>query len=222
MIEFATTDGRTGQGYLAVPKSGAGAGVLLLHSWWGFQPVVQDFADELADAGFVIFAPDLWDGRTAATRAEAEALVRNPDFDRLKAVAEGSVDFLSGRPEVTPTGAKLAAVGFSMGASWALRLAQEHPQRFSRVCLFYDEIGVATPDTVRLQTHFGDEDEFAPVADLRAWGEALAAAGRGDDLYLYPGAGHWFMDTDKPEHDRPDAAALAKERLLTFLMAPDC
>jgi len=37
--------------YLAVPDSGSGPGVLVLHAWWGLTPVFTDVCDRLAAAG---------------------------------------------------------------------------------------------------------------------------------------------------------------------------
>jgi dienelactone hydrolase len=47
--------------YLSLPKSGAGAGVLVLHAWWGLNDTFRRFCDRLAGEGFVALAPDLYD-----------------------------------------------------------------------------------------------------------------------------------------------------------------
>ena len=36
-------------------------------------------------------------------------------------------------------------------------------------------------------------------------------------FYVYPGAGHWFVEPDRVEQYHPQAASLAWERTLTFL-----
>ena len=46
-------------GYLAVPSTGTGHGVLVLHAWWGLNDTIKVFCTRLADSGFVAFAPDL-------------------------------------------------------------------------------------------------------------------------------------------------------------------
>jgi carboxymethylenebutenolidase len=72
----------TAEYYLAVPASGTGRGVLVLHAWWGLTSVFTSVCDRLAEAGFVALAPDLYAGRTATTREQAEqlssALARRP------------------------------------------------------------------------------------------------------------------------------------------------
>src|SRR5918997_5828135 len=74
--------------YLAVPESGAGAGVLVLHAWWGLTAVFTDVCDRLAAEGLVALAPSLFPGEaTAATIAEAEVL--RDAHDEAAAEAEG-------------------------------------------------------------------------------------------------------------------------------------
>jgi len=53
--------------HLAVPKSGNGSGVLVLHAWWGLNDFIRGFCDRLADEGFVVLAPDLFSGKVAKT-----------------------------------------------------------------------------------------------------------------------------------------------------------
>lgn len=60
--------------YLALPRSGAGPGVVVLHSWWGLDPFFRKLCDRFAREGFVALAPDLYSGRVATTPSEARAL----------------------------------------------------------------------------------------------------------------------------------------------------
>ena len=56
------------EGYLALPESGTGPGVLVLHAWWGLNNTIKAFCTRLAEAGFVA-----WD-RTLAFLKRASAL----------------------------------------------------------------------------------------------------------------------------------------------------
>ena len=57
MVSFSS-DGADCEGYLAVPESGRGPGVIVLQEWWGLVDHVKDVADRFADEGFVALAPD--------------------------------------------------------------------------------------------------------------------------------------------------------------------
>src|SRR5437870_12972109 len=78
MVELNSPDGKV-SGYLAIPKTGSGPGLLVLHAWGGLNDVFKGLCDRLATAGFVAFAPDLYQGEPASTRDGADNLMSNLD-----------------------------------------------------------------------------------------------------------------------------------------------
>ncbi len=62
------------QGFLSLPSSGKGRGVLVLHPWRGLNDTMKTFCTQLSEAGFIAFAPDLYRGELATTIREAESL----------------------------------------------------------------------------------------------------------------------------------------------------
>jgi carboxymethylenebutenolidase len=70
--------------YIALPKSGVGPGVLVLHAWWGLNDTFKRFCDRLAGEGFVALAPDLYNGAIAVTREDANRLMRQMDKDAAR------------------------------------------------------------------------------------------------------------------------------------------
>jgi carboxymethylenebutenolidase len=95
MREFQV-DGETIRAYLAVPETGSGPGVLVLHAWWGLTQPFRQICDRLALAGFVALAPDLYHGKTATTVEEAKALAAalNQDEERVRSDIAGAVQVL--------------------------------------------------------------------------------------------------------------------------------
>src|SRR5947209_5931554 len=95
MREFQA-DGRTISGYLAVPEHGSGPGVLVLHAWWGLTEAFRHVCDQLAEAGFVAFAPDLYQGKMAATVEEAQVLASAlaRDGERVRGDIAAAVEVL--------------------------------------------------------------------------------------------------------------------------------
>src|SRR5436309_4557070 len=97
-------DGRTISAYLAVPEHGSGAGVVVLHAWWGLTEPFRQVCGRLAQAGFIALAPDLYRGKTTATVEEAQALARALDEEQARGDAVGAAHFLrahsqaNGRP----------------------------------------------------------------------------------------------------------------------------
>src|SRR5436309_13752750 len=134
MVDLKSPEG-TVPGYLAMPKKGRGPGVLVLHAWWGLNDFFKGLCDELATAGFVAFAADLYRGATASTRDGAERLMSKLDQKVAGQDILNGVRGLQSHPG--PKEKHLGVIGFSMGAFWSLWLAQELAAGVAAVVLFY-------------------------------------------------------------------------------------
>ena len=208
-------------GFLAVPPTGKGPGVLVLHAWWGLNDTMRTVCTRLAEAGFVAFAPDLYHGKVADTIADAETLGKALDTNHLQAKAEiaDATRFLSERAGQADRG--LAVIGFSLGAYYALDLAAADPEHIRSVVIFHGTGGgdYSTSGAAYLG-HFAENDEFEPQSNVDSLEEALQRAGRSATFYRYPGMGHWFFEPDRSEAYNQAAASLAWERTLAFLERP--
>lgn len=205
---------RAGTGYLAIPESGTGPGVLVLHAWWGLNPFFKELCDRLASEGFVALAPDLLGGQVATTIEAAEAQLEVANPDELAHLTRSSLSTLRAMP-ITPDG-PVGVLGFSMGASMALWLSARAPEDVAATVVFY---GAQDIDFLGAQSaylgHFADIDPFVED-DSRVLLEAdLHLLDLDTTFHDYPGTKHWFFEEDRPEYD-PEAAALAWERTLVF------
>src|SRR5436309_10815295 len=93
--------GREAHGYLAVPSSGSGPGVIVIQEWWGLTDHIADVADRLAREGFVALAPDLYGGTVAHESQEALRMMQDLPVSRGVELLSGAVDHLLSLPEVT-------------------------------------------------------------------------------------------------------------------------
>ena len=205
-------------GYLAMPATGKGSAVLVLHAWWGLNDTIKAFCTRLADAGFVAFAPDLYHGQIANTIADAEALVKVLNTTRTQAEAEikTAALFLNERSGLADP--NLAVIGFSLGANYALDFAIADPEHVRSVVLFY---GTGGGNFIQSRAaylgHFAEQDDFEPPAGVNELEEALKDAGRPVTFYRYNGVGHWFFEPDRVQAYNSTAASLAWDRTLAFL-----
>src|SRR5262245_7618929 len=60
-----TVEGRRVGAHVAIPASGHGPGVMVLHEAWGLDGWVRAVCARLAREGFAALAPDLFGGRLA-------------------------------------------------------------------------------------------------------------------------------------------------------------
>ncbi len=212
------------QGFLAVPPSGNGPGVLVLHAWWGLNDTIKAFCTRLSESGFVAFALDLYHGKVADTIEGAETLGNALDANHLQAEAEVAEATLFLNERVGQTGHGLAAIGFSLGAYYALHLSAADPEHLRSVVVFYGTQGTMLSDFSNSRAdylgHFAEKDQFETQSNVDLLEAALRRAGRPMTFHHYADAGHWFFEPDRSEAYNPAAASLAWDRTLAFLKRP--
>ncbi len=217
------SNGNEAHGYLAVPESGSGPGLIVIQEWWGLVDHIVDVCDRFAKAGFVALAPDLYGGRTTHDAAEAQQLMSELPPERAVRELAGSVDFLLGHEAVI--GDTIGAVGFCMGGGFVVLLANQEGRRVGAAVVFYGVLPETPGDLSGIKTdvlgHFGKADDFIPeqaAKDLFA--QIRTQAGTNADLQLYEGRGHAFFNDENllGTYDRQSAKE-AWDATVTFLNA---
>ena len=210
------TGQKTDKGYLALPSSGTGPGILVLHAWWGLNEFFVELCDRLAKEGYVALAPDLYDGSVASGIEEAKELLGGIDSEAAQQKVLQALDALQQHSAVQ--GDKIGALGCSMGASWTLLLSTLRPQQIAAAVLFYGVDGVDfTVSRCAYLGHFAENDVWDPLEQARLMEADMRAAGREVTFYVYPGVGHWFFEANQPEAYNEEAAHLAWDRTVAFL-----
>ena len=205
-----------GQQVRAYVADGTGAdapGVVVFHAWWGLNDDVTAFADRLADAGFSVIAPDLYNGAVTAEVDEAKRLTGTVDEEHGNEIALAAFERLARRPGASAIG----AVGFSFGAHWAVWTPTQDDGRGGSV-VYYGTTGgpvLARPGGPILG-HFAEDDPFEGPDDIAAFQDGLREGGREPTIHIYPGTGHWFAEPSRDAY-RAEAADLAFERTVEFL-----
>ena len=213
------SNGHTAHGYLRVPESGSGPGVIVIQEWWGLTTHMADICDRLAAEGFVALAPDLYGGPTTHDAAEAKEMLISLPVERATRDLSGAVDFLLEQDSVTSQ--QVGVIGFCMGGGFALGLAAERPDEVAAAVPFYGmlkDADRADAITAAVQGHYGEQDASIPVDAVKALFERLDGTGGAPaELHLYP-AGHAFLNDENliGTYD-PEAAKLAWSRAVEFL-----
>ena len=216
LIEFPA-NGHTTTGWLSVPPSGQGPGLLVLQEWWGLVDHIKDVTDRFAAAGFVALAPDLYHGESTKSPDEAGRKLMALDIARAGQDLRGAADHLLSLDAVSPK--QVGALGFCMGGQLALHAATAHDQ-ISACVDFYGIHPNVQPDFTRLRgpvlAHFGNDDGFVSPASARELVGKIQAAGGDVEAHFYA-AGHAFFNDARPEAYSAEAAPVAWERTLAFL-----
>ncbi|GAA2775460.1 dienelactone hydrolase family protein [Saccharopolyspora taberi] len=184
------------------------AHVALFHSVLGLRSAERLAAERLSKAGHEVVTPDLFDGQTAATLDEGFRLLDRTGWDVVVRRARQAVEDM---PEGT------AFVGVSMGSGVVANLLSERPAAGPVVLLHAAvELPARVPAGLRMQLHAAEPDEFAPPERVAGLRRAARESGVALEIFRYPGAGHFYIDPELPDHD-PAAAELTWRRVLDFL-----
>jgi carboxymethylenebutenolidase len=222
-ISIAAAGDSSFQGYLSLPATGSGPGLILLHAIFGLNQHIRDLADTYAEEGYVVIAPDLFRHiRPGIELGDSEenlktALTYRDRFDVEQAILDIRDTLQALRANRACTG-KVGTIGFCMGGLLAYLAASRLPLDATAA---YSGVGIekhlGETKSIRcpIALHFGSEDEFVPATARAAIKQALA---ENDDaeVYVYRGAGHSFDDPGRKTFDR-SAASLAHSRTISVL-----
>lgn len=217
-ITFTANDAPT-PGYLAVPASGSGPGVIVLQEWWGLDDHIRSVCDRLAHAGFFALAPDLYRREPTTQPDEAQQRMMALSMDQTEADMRAAVEHLTTLPGVTAT--HVGAVGFCLGGGLAIWAAATTPHITATVTYYY-VMPHGKPDFTTINGailgHFGTADAFIPLHDAHTLETELRDAGIPTTFAYYEGAGHaFFNDTNRLGTYNPQAAETSWQRTLAFL-----
>ena len=219
-VEFPS-NGTTGHGYLAVPASGSGPGVVVIQEWWGLVDHIRDVCDRLAAEGFVALAPDLYHGETTTEPDEAGKKMMALQIDKAGKDMSGAVDLVRERS----TGEGVGVIGFCMGGGLALVLGCQRPDVVKAVAPFYGVIPwpEAQPDwsklSAKVRGHYAENDGFAGPEQVKALEQQLRDLGKDAELIIHPGVEHAFFNDTRPEVYSAEDSAKAWDATLAFFRA---
>lgn len=216
MVEFESNGGTSG-GYLSLPASGTGPGVVVIQEWWGLVDHIKSVADRFASAGFVALAPDMYHGQATKSPDDAGKLMMALRIDQVEKDLRGAIDYVLGRPETTSK--TVGTVGFCMGGQLSLYAACENPKVGACVD-FYGVHPNVQPNLANLRApvlgFFAERDGFVTPEVARKVESDLKAAGKKVEIHIFAGADHAFFNDTRPEVYHADYAKQAWDRMIAF------
>ncbi len=213
-------------GYLALPPSGSGPGLVLWQEIFGVNEHIRAVAEQYALAGYVVLAPDaFW---RAAPRIE---LGYTPE-DIQKGIAlmsamkpeDLTVDVCTAmatlRAQPATAGRKIGTAGYCFGGRLAY-LTAAHTDVDAAVPYYgggiHTLLDLVPKITCPVQFHYAEIDANIPLEAVERVRQAMAAVpGSQAEVHVYPGAHHGFNCWQRGSY-HPASAALALGRSLSFL-----
>ena len=224
MITIKSFDGEEFDGYLALPASGYGPGIVVLQEIFGINSFMRDVADWYAAHGFVALVPDLfWRIERNVELTDKgddwnRAVELYQKIDEAKAVEDSAatVEFLR---KYAACSGRVGAVGFCMGGNLAYLLSV----RFKPDCAvgYYGVSIEKTLDEAKnlnspLMLHIAGLDKFCPP-EAQAQIHATLDSNPLVTIHDYPDMDHAFARLGGEHYDAA-AAELADLRTLEFFV----
>jgi carboxymethylenebutenolidase len=222
-IDLTAADGGKFRGYLCLPPSGKGPGLVVEQEIFGINENVRLVCENYAREGFVTLAPDLfWRlqpgvdlGYSEADWQRAFDFMKRFDIDQGLQDIAATIKHLRGLPECT---GKVGAIGYCLGGKLAFLTAARTDADCS---VSYYGVGLDQnlneKDKIRkpLMLHIAEKDRFVPP-DVQAKVKAALSGMPNVEIYSYPGVDHAFARINGDNYDK-QAADLANSRTLAFL-----
>lgn len=201
--------------YFISGEEGPGSGVLVLHSFWGLTSSVKGLADDLADRGHTVLAPDINFGELPDSQQDALDHLGKADPNRLASLVLSSARLLHEKSTDGPIG----IVGFGMGGSLALWASVRLNDIVAATVSFYgsQQIDFAGSKSAYL-IHLAEEDEFITEDEATFMRATMGLEQLEVEVFRYPGTRHGFGEPDGDTFD-PVAFEEAWARTVDFLGA---
>jgi carboxymethylenebutenolidase len=209
--------------HVFTPDAAPTAAVLVIQEIFGVGPYIRAVCERLAEAGYLVGAPDVfwrfhpgWQaGHDADGLTESIGKVQQLDFPTAVGDCIAALDQLTTSPGVT---APAGVLGYCLGGTLAWAVAANGAPS---VCVSYYGSGVPSMlgmiDQVQCPTlfHFGNADAYIPNDGVDA--VAAAIAGRDGFVLNVEDAGHAFDNHEAEMFWNEGAARAAWAKTMAFL-----
>ncbi len=213
-------------GYLSIPASGSGPGVVVIQEIFGVNKVMRDIADGLAAQGYVALCPDLfWRIEPGIQLTDQSQEEWQKAFDLF-----GKFDVDAGVKDIDATIAhlrgldgcsgKIGAVGYCLGGLLAYltaaRTSADASVGFYGVNI-QEKLDESKNITQPLMLHVAAKDQFVPPEAQQAVKDGLASNNH-VTIHTYDDNDHAFARVGGEHYDKA-AADLANQRTSDFFKA---
>ncbi len=219
-------DGHEFSGYLSIPDSGKGPGMIVVQEIFGLTDYIKDVCTRLSNMGYVALAPALYsriepdlslDERQPDALPQAYGLMGRLDVPQAVRDASAALAHLRTLPEVSD--GRAGIIGFCLGGGIAYFVAADSDPDVA-VCYY----GSAIPDALNLAENvrcpvlfeFGDADAYITAEQREAVKRAFDGRPH-TEFHLHSGANHAFDNHNAEMFHHPEAAARAWEETSAFL-----
>lgn len=216
MVEYNGVKGKM-KAFLAKPNTDSKfPAVIVIHENRGLVPHIKEVTRRMAQEGFLSLAPDALSpvGGTPEDISNVGELFAKLDGEETTQNFVAAVAYLKTHPNST---GKVGCTGFCWGGAMTNQVALNSEDLDAAAPYYGRQPDVDDVKKIKapVLAHYAENDERIN-AGISAFEEALKAAGKDYQIFIYPGTGHGFNNDTNPGRYHAEAAKLAWDRTIEF------
>jgi carboxymethylenebutenolidase len=219
-VTYTDAAGQELLGYLAEPDGpGPHPAILLIHEWWGLNEGMTILANALAEEGYVVFAPDGYRGNVTSAIPRALWLRITTPTDQVERDMDSALVYLRSLENVDTE--HVASMGFCFGGGHSLQLGLRQSENLALTIIYYGAV-VTDPNLLAplmdgqpVLGIFAEKDNTIFPEEVIEFEAALNSLDIENEITIYPGVGHAFVNEDN--YNEPGPAGDAWNQTLQFL-----
>lgn len=220
-ISIPAAQGQSFDGYLSMPPTGKGPGLVLIQEIFGVNEHIRAVADQYAADGYCVLAPDMfWRNEKrlelnydSAGFEKGLGLLGTLDLELAAKDLKAAVDVL--RKHAGCTG-QVGSIGYCMGGLLSFIAAAEAGVD-SAVCYYgggiHQHLSKAKKIKCPVLFHFAQNDSYIPAPAVSAVKKAMSGR-KNVRLIVHPGVDHGFNCWRRPAWDQVTAARARGQSLV--------
>jgi len=189
------------EGYLAWDDrfDGKRPGVLVVHEWWGLNEYARSRVRQLAEQGYVAFAPDMYgSGKVTSHPDQASAWMKEIQENVQQWVARADSGLTVLKQQSVVDAQKLAAIGYCFGGATVMHMAYAGLD-VDVVASFHGSLPVASESQLpaiksRILVAHGNADPFVPAERVGSFRDTLAKSTADWTMMEFGGVKHSFTN----------------------------
>ena len=198
-ISYSTIDGKEARAYELKAKSPTNNYLFVIHEWWGMNDHIKKEGEKLYnDLGNVnVLVLDLYDGKVATTRADAQSYMQSVKTERAQNIINGARDYVG-------SDARIGSIGWCFGGGWSLQTSLLLGKQAAACVIYY---GMPEKDVGRLQTLqadvlgiFAGQEQWINPQIVAEFEQNMKKAGKDLEVHSFD-AQHAFANPSNPQYD---------------------
>ncbi len=223
MTELEVAGGEAVNVFMVKSKKPTGKYLFVFHEWWGLNDYVKQEAEKYyKDFGCKInvIAIDLYDGKVATTREDAQKYMQAVDNERAKSIIEAVTKHAKEKSiETASQPLQLATIGWCFGGGWSLQGSLISNEYAKATVMYY---GMPEQDTARIKMIkapvlgiYANKDKWITPEVMKEFEKSMKQIGKTVTILGYE-ADHAFANPSAPAYNET-AAKEARKKTIQFL-----